>query len=285
MKGVILAAGHGSRMSTITYNAYPKEMLPIGNVPTIRFPLEAIKLADINQVMIVIAPQTKHGIIDGLQSGKKFGVDICYIVQENDASGLTGIGRAILATKNWIQDEDFLVACGDTILCEFSFKNPLNCLKSLVDVHSSVDSIATILVHPVFTDPSRFGVIKFKNLVSDKVIFGELESLVEKPKPDVAKKYKMNGCYFTISGYYIFNPKIFEYIEKTKPGVKNEVQITDSISLALENGEKVIGVIHGIKKNNIIIPYNYWDVGIPEDYKNAIKVILEKEIENFLLFI
>jgi len=72
LKGVILAAGEGSRMKRmkrVTYGGFPKELLPIGRIPTIRFPIEAMKLAGIRDIIIVIAPQTKHGIIDGLQSG------------------------------------------------------------------------------------------------------------------------------------------------------------------------------------------------------------------------
>lgn len=284
MKGVILAAGQGARMSSITYNGFPKELLPIGNVPTIRFPIEALKLAGINKIMTVIAPQTKHGIIDGLQSGKKFNVNICYVVQEKTENGLTGIGMGIMATRNWIQDEDFLVACGDTILCNFSLKNPLNCLKPLIDIHNSVDAIATILVYPIFSDPGRFGVVKFRNFTGrDGILYGELEKLVEKPSPEIAGLYKMNGCYFTIAGYYLFKPRLFEYIERTKPGVKNEVQITDSISLALENNEKVYAVIHGKKNNKLIKAFTYWDVGVPEDYKNANIKLLETDIEKFLI--
>ena len=283
LKGVILAAGQGTRMSSITYNGFPKELLPICNVPTIRFPIEAIKLAGIKNIMIVIAPQSKHGIIDGLQSGKRFGTNICYYVQEKPENRSTGIGIAILSIKSGIDDEDFIVAFGDTILCNFSLKNPLNCLKPLVDVHSSVDAIATILVHPIYTDPSRFGVVRFKEIkVRDGILFGGLEELIEKPDLEIAEKYKMNGCYYTIAGYYAFKPKIFKYIEQTKPGINNEVQITDSISLALENGEKVYAVIHGKKLDNKIIPYNYWDVGVPEDYQNANKYLFEKEIAKFL---
>jgi len=53
LKGVILAAGQGTRMSSITYNGFPKELLPIGNVPTIRFPIEALRLAGVNKIMTV----------------------------------------------------------------------------------------------------------------------------------------------------------------------------------------------------------------------------------------
>jgi dTDP-glucose pyrophosphorylase len=284
LKGVILAAGQGTRMSSITYNSIPKELLPIGNVPTIRFPIEALKLAGINKIMVVIAPQTKHGIIDGLQSGKRFGTNLCYFVQEKPENGSTGIGVAVLSIKSGIEDEDFIVACGDTILCNFSLKNPLRCLKPLLDIHSSVDAIATILVHPIRDDPSRFGVVKFRDFIDrEGILYGEIDSLVEKPDPKIAENYKMNSCYFTIAGYYAFKPKIFEYIERTKPGVNNEVQITDSISLALENGERVYAVINGMKLDDNIISYKYWDVGVPEDYKNANKYLSEMEIEKFLV--
>jgi len=284
LKGVILAAGQGTRMSSITYNGFPKELLPIGNVPTIRFPIEAIKLAGIRNIMIVIAPQSKHGIIDGLQSGKRFDTNICYYVQEKPEKGLTGIGLAILSVKSGIENEDFIVACGDTIICNFSLSNPLNCLKSLVDIHSTVDAIASILVHPIFANPSRFGVVKFKNIKDHGgILYGELDSLIEKPDSKIAGKYKMNGFFYTIAGYYVFKPKIFKYIEQTKPGINNEVQITDSISLALKSGEKVYAVIHGKKLDNKIVPFDYWDVGVPEDYKNANKYLSEKDIDKFLL--
>ena len=124
-----------------------------------------LKLAGINNIITVIAPQTKHGIIDGLQSGKRFNVDICYAVQEKSKDGSTGIALAILSTKNLINDEDFIVAFGDTILCNFSMKNPLNCLNPLLDVHNSVNAFATILVHPRYGDPTRFGIVKIKEFL------------------------------------------------------------------------------------------------------------------------
>jgi len=284
MKGIILAAGQGTRMASITYNGFPKELLPIGNVPTIRFPLEALKLANISQIITVIAPQTKHGIIDGFQSGKRFGVDICYVVQERQENGLTGMGIAILTTKKWVLNEDFLVACGDTILCNFALKHPLDCLKPLISIHSIYNPIATIFVHPIKDDPSRFGVVKFNDIMEKgDISYGEVKNLIEKPKNGIAEQYKMNGYYYTIAGYYAFNPKIFNYIEQTKPGTKNEIQITDSIKLALKNGEKVLAVIHGKKNKKNIIPYSYWDVGIPEDYKNANKILLETNIDKLLM--
>jgi dTDP-glucose pyrophosphorylase len=276
MKGVILAAGEGARMRKVTYGAYPKELLSIGGIPTIRFPIEAMKLAGIRDIIVVIAPQTKHGIIDGLQSGARFGVNLCYVVQEKDERAPTGLGPAILSVKGWIRNnEDFVVACGDSILCDFCSKNPFDCLKPLLEVHTSKKPLATLVVHPTNSDPTRFGVVKFNQLNHDNNAFcGEVEALVEKPSVELAKEYKTNGYNYISAGYYAFNTKIFDYIEKTQPGAKNEVQITDAIALGLEDGEKVCGVVHAKNKDRAMSPREYWDVGIPEDYEDACRRLL-----------
>ena len=284
IKGVILAAGEGTRIREVTYGAFPKELLPIGNVPTIRFPIEAIKLAGVKDIMIVIAPQTKHGIIDGLQSGEKLGVNISYVVQEKNEEGITGLGQAILSARRWIgHGEDFIVACGDSILCDFSSNNPLDCLKPLIEVHRSNGAIATVLVYPTNSDPTRFGVVKFQRLREENgVLYGELEGLIEKPSLEVAEKYKLNGYSHILAGYYVFKPEIFSYIEKTKPGARNEVQITDAMELALENGEKVCAVVHARNKGNDVFPCDYWDVGIPGEYKEANRRLMDASFERLM---
>lgn len=285
MKGVILAAGEGTRIRKVTYGAFPKELLPIGNVPTIRFPIEALKLAGVRDILVVIAPQTKHGIIDGLQSGEKFGVNICYVVQERTEKGPVGIGPAILSARGWIgRSEDFVVALGDSILCDFSSKNPLDCLKPLLKVHALMNPVATVLVHPTISDPTRFGVVKFGYLREDNgVLLGEVETMVEKPSLEVAEAYKANEYNYIVAGYYAFKPKIFSYIERTKPGSKNELQITDAMALALKNGERVCAVVHGKNRGNELFPCDYWDVGIPEDYREANKSLLSAGLERLMI--
>ncbi len=276
MKGVILAAGEGARMKGVTYGGYAKELLPIGRIPTIRFPLEAMKLAGIRDIIVVIAPQTKHGIIDGLQSGTRFGVNICYVVQEKEENAIAGLGRAILSAKEWMgQNEDFVVACGDSILCDFSSQNSFDCLKPLVRVHTLKAPLATLVVHPTNSDPTRFGVVQFHSLLDDSgAFFGEVKALVEKPSIELAEAYRTNGFNYVSAGYYAFNSKIFGYIEKTPLGAKNEVQITDAIALGMRKGEKVWAVVNAKNKGSELSPCEYWDVGIPEDYMNACKRLL-----------
>lgn len=283
MKGVVLAAGEGSRIRRVTFGAFPKELLPIGNVPTIRFPLEALRLAKIRNVLVVIAPQTKHGIVDGLQSGRKFDMNICYAVQERGGDLCSGIGAAILTAREWVGDEDFVVALGDSIICDFSGGNLLGCLKPLMDVHRKNDSIATVLVYPTKSDPRRFGVVKFRQLEEENgVMFGELERLVEKPGSRVVRSFKANGYYYIVAGYYVFKPLIFSYIEKTKASVRDEIQITDAMELAIENGERVDAVVHGRSKNGNLFPCEYWDVGIPEDYREANRRLLDENVDKWL---
>ena len=276
MKGVILAAGEGARMKRVTYGGFPKELLPIGRIPTIRFPIEAMKLAGISDIIVVIAPQTKHGIIDGLRSGAQFGVNVCYVVQEKDQRAMTGLGKAILSVKSWIRkNEDFVVACGDSILCDFSSQKPFNCLEPLLKVHTLRKPLGTMVVHPNSSDPTRFGLVKFQSLHDEYGVFsGQIEALVEKPSIELAEAYKCNGYSYVIAGYYAFNSKIFGYIEKTKPGAKNEVQITDAVALSLANGEKVWAVVHARNKDTAMSPCEYWDVGIVEDYMDASRRLL-----------
>lgn len=283
MKGLILAAGDGSRIRKVTYGAFPKELLPIGNVPTIRFPLEALRLADINSVIVVIAPQTKHGIVDGLQSGRRFKMDISYVIQERGEQLSAGLGSAILAAKGWLVNEDFAVALGDTIVCNLSGNNPMDCLKPLVDVHRRTNSIATMLTFPTKLDPKRFGVAKLRDIREENgYLFGEVERLVEKPRGNVISNLRANGYYYAIAGYYVFKPSIFDYIEKTKPDKGNEVQITDAMQLAVENGQRVSALVHARSDNGALLPLGYWDVGIPEDYRNANVTLLNENIDKWL---
>lgn len=283
MKGVILAAGKGSRMNSVTYGAYPKELLPIGNVPTIRFVLEALKTAGMRKILVVIDGKTKNGIVTGLGSGKKFGVDIGFVVQER-RENFTGIGSAIHAVKGWLNEsEDMVVACGDTILCDFSRSNPIDCIQPLLKIHKFMDTIATVLVHPTNSNPRRYGVVKFNKILRyHDILFGTLNNLVEKPSLEVAKAFRSNGYNYILTGYYVFKPEIFSYIERTNPGLKGEIQITDAMKLALEEGERVCAVVHGKDGKDGIAPCHYWDMGIPEDFREASKYLFDLDVDKLL---
>lgn len=283
LKGVILAAGEGARMNSVTYGAYPKELLPIGNVPTIRFVLEALKVAGLKKILVVIDGKTKNGIVSGLGSGERFGVDISYVVQER-RNDFTGMGAAIYSVKGWIDEgEDIVVACGDTILCDLSKPNPFCCVPPMLKVHKFMDAIATAIVYPTNLNPTRYGVVKFNKILQyHNILFGSLDRLIEKPSLDVAKTLRANGYHYILTGYYVFKPEIFSYIKRTSPGVRGEIQITDAMKLAIGEGERICAVVHGNNGENGIVPCHYWDMGIPEDYKEANKYLFDLDLEKHL---
>jgi len=283
MKGIILAGGQGVRMNSITYDAYAKELMPIGSVPAIRFPLEALKTAGLKKILIVIDGKTKNGIVAGLGSGHQFGVDIGYIAQERNPN-FTGIGAAIYSVSPWVdKDEDLVVACGDTILCDFSKTNPFACIQSLVRVHKYMRPLATVVVYPTHMDPTRFGVVKFDKIAEyGDFLYGGVGRMTEKPSLDAARRLRMNGYYYVLTGYYAFQPKIFSYIKRTKPGRGGEIQITDAMKLALNEGERIYAVVHANNGKDGIVPCHYWDMGVPDDYREANKYLFDYDLNGII---
>lgn len=227
-QGLIPAAGSGTRLGPFT-NAIPKELLPVGDKAVIEHVVEAMKLAGIEDVVIVVSPH-KHGISDYLGSGKRFGVNLTYVVQEERL----GLANAVVAGEHVIEGS-FAVVLGD------NFFQPKSFLEQLISYHLSEKADATLGVAEV-QDVTRHGII----MPSENKII----DIVEKPSADNAPS-RLGAI-----GMYIFEPEIFNAIEKTAPGYKGEYQLTDSIKVMIDEGEKV--VYKKIKGVHI-------DVGTPKD--------------------
>ncbi len=224
--GLVPAAGGGTRLYPFS-RAVPKEMYPILGKAVIEHNIENLRKGGIKKIFMIVGFQ-KGALMDYIGDGSFYEVDVAYIYQLKRM----GLGHAILQAKNWI-DTTFVTLLGD------SFIEPKEEIRDFIGYHMKKKPIATVLLFKV-KDPTGYGIAKFKKLEDGH---GPLEMLVEKPTSEQAKGLKSNDEYYAITGAYVFEPKIFEYIEKTKPGIRNEVQITDSIQLALENGENVQGVI------------------------------------------
>ena len=234
MKGLIPAAGRGTRLEPITL-AIPKELLIVGDKAIIEYVINAMKQAGITEITIVVGWR-KHAILDYLGSGERLGVKLTYVVQDKR----DGLGKAVFSGKHIIGDAPFMVVLGD------NFFYPQTFLIDILRFHQETGADATIGVSEV-QDPSRHGMIKPAegNVISD---------IVEKPNP---KNSPSNlGCI----GVYIFNPSIFDAIKKTKPGLNGEYQLTDSIKILVESGKKVL-----FKE----IDGTHIDVGTLEDLKKA----------------
>jgi glucose-1-phosphate thymidylyltransferase long form len=234
MKGLIPAAGLGTRLHPITL-AIPKELLMIGDKAVIEHVIEAMKEVGITEITVVVGWR-KNAILDYLGSGKRLGVKISYVVQDTR----DGLGRAVGSGEHIIGNEPFLVVLGD------DFFYPKTFLKEILEFHKKQDADATIGVAEI-GDPTRHGIIKPGE--NNKIV-----DIVEKPPKEKAPSNL--GC----MGVYIFKPSIFDAIKKTKPGVKDEYQLTDSIKIMVDEGYKVLySKING----------EHIDVGTLEDLRKA----------------
>lgn len=237
MKGILLHAGHGTRLRPLTHTG-PKQLLPIANKPMSEYCLESMKDAGIIEVAIIIGGNGSNKVKEYYENGKKLGLKISYI--EQDAP--KGIAHAISLCEDFVGEEKFLVFLGDNII-----------QKSIRDIADKFENdlvSATILLCEV-DNPSRFGIADVKN--------GKIIKIMEKPKDPPTN--------LAVTGIYFLTPKIFDIISRLKPSWRNEYEITDALDMLLREGHKI----------TYATITDYWkDTGTPEDIINANDVILQK---------
>ena len=243
MKGLIPAAGMGKRLEPITH-AIPKELLMVGDKAIIEHVIDSMKQIGIKDIIIVVGWR-KHAILDYLGSGKRLDVNISYVVQDKR----DGLGKAVYAGKHII-DDDFLVVLGD------NFFHPKNFLNEILEFHKKNNADSTVGVAKV-EDTTRHGIIK-------PGIDNKITDFIEKPSKENAPSD------LGAIGIYIFNKDIFNAIKNTKPGYNNEIQLTDSIKLLIDENKKVL-----YKE----ISGKHIDIGTIQDLKNANSFILNKKIK------
>ena len=155
MKGIILAGGRGSRLYPLTYGI-SKQLLPVYKQPMIYYPLKTLIEMGITDVLIIVASKTQLGLFkDYLGDGKKFGVDISFVVQENP----NGLAEAFIIGEKFIGDDDVTLILGDNVFLSNS------------KITTKTNTIFTYKVK----DPSAFGVVK----IDDD---GNIIKIVEKPR-------------------------------------------------------------------------------------------------------
>tara|TARA_Y100001936_G_scaffold218967_1_gene231992 strand:+ start:6016 stop:7047 length:1032 start_codon:yes stop_codon:yes gene_type:complete len=238
MKGIILHGGHGTRLRPLTHTG-PKQLLPIANKPMSQFCLEAISETGINEIAIIIGGVGSNKVREYYGDGKKFGVKISYIEQDEPR----GIAHAIRLCKEFIGNEKFLVFLGDNIIQKS--------ITDFVENFKNSDYDATVLLCEV-DNPSRFGIADIEN---EKIL-----KITEKPKNP-----KSN---LAVTGIYLLTPKIFEIIDNLRPSWRNELEITDAL-------DKLLKENNNISFEKIT---DYWkDTGTPEDIIHANGEILKKQ--------
>tara|TARA_B100001564_G_scaffold359115_1_gene379721 strand:+ start:2012 stop:2881 length:870 start_codon:yes stop_codon:yes gene_type:complete len=198
-KGIILAGGHGTRMSPLT-KAVNKQLLPIYDKPLIYYPLSILMLAGIKDILIIVNKGQLNQFRKVLFNGKRFGVKITYLEQNYPK----GLPDAFLLGEKFIGRDNVALILGDN----FFYGQSLTIkLKKCISMKSG----CKILLHPV-KKPELYGVAYVNKL--KKVI-----SLKEKPKNS-----KSN---LAVTGLYFFDNKVVKYSKSLKPSKRNELEIID----------------------------------------------------------
>jgi glucose-1-phosphate thymidylyltransferase len=234
MKGLLLAGGHGTRLRPLTYTGN-KHMLPIANKPMLMYGFDHLRAAGIKEIGIVLGP-LQEGILESFGDGSKFNVKITYIDQPDPK----GIAHAVLISKDFLDDDSFIVYLGDNLLKES--------IPKLADEFQKSSADAMVVISKV-KDPSRFGVVQIDGR--------KIVKLVEKPKQFLSD--------WALTGVYFLRPSIFSVIETLKPSWRNELEITEAIQSLLERGGSV--TYHDVS--------GWWkDTGRPEDILEANRLVL-----------
>ncbi len=235
MKGIVLAGGTGSRLYPLT-KVTNKHLLPVGSKPMIYYPIEKLTGAGIEEILIVTGTEHMGDVVSLLGSGKDFGCRFTYKVQ--DEAG--GIAQALGLAENFVGGDTMIVILGDNV-----FEDNL---AGAVDGYPGEG--AAIVLKKV-EDPTRYGVAE---LEGDRIVGIE-------EKPDTPKS---NLC---VTGVYIYDAKVFDYIRTLKPSGRGELEITDVNNHYIREGKMRFRVMKG-----------WWtDAGTPESLRLANELMHQAE--------
>lgn len=214
MKGIILAGGNATRLRPLTW-VTNKHLLPIYNKPMIYYPLEAMYKAGIEDVLIVTGPNHSGSFINLLKSGKDFGLKLSYEIQEEAG----GIAQALNLAKDFADNDKLLVILGDNIFTQS--------LKDETDEFLKVDKGAVVFGKNMATQSKQYGVIEVKN---NKVI--SIEEKPDKPKSQIAQ-----------TGIYMFDKRVFDFINRQKPSGRGELEVTDLNNNYVQEGSLICKIL------------------------------------------
>ena len=234
MKGVITAGGLGTRLYPLTH-VTNKHLLPIYNKPMIFYPIETLVKAGIDEIMIIVGgPHVGH-FLSILKNGRELGVKhLEFAYQEKEG----GIAQALALAEGFAEGEDITVILGDN--------------TTDADISKDVKKFkggAKIFLKKV-PDPRRYGVPTFNK--KNKSI---IDKITEKPASPASD--------FAVTGLYMYDNKVFDYIKKVKPSGRGELEITDVNNEYIRRGEMSWSLLKGYWRDagtfdTLLEANNYW---------------------------
>lgn len=234
---MILAGGTGTRLSPLT-KITNKHLLPVGKEPMIFNPVKQLISAEIKDILVVTSKDHMGEIVRLLGSGREFGCEFTFRVQE-DAGG---IAQALSLAEVFVGGDSMTVILGDNILT--------HSIKSHVEGYKKQLSRARVLLKKV-GDPERFGVAA---LDEQKKMIIDIEEKPRNPKSSYA-----------VIGVYMYDSTVFKIIRDINPSDRGELEISDVNNEYLKQNQLTYGIVNG----------NWTDAGTFESYQYANKLLFE----------
>jgi len=245
-KAIVPAAGLGTRLLPAT-QSQPKEMLPVGRKPVVQYVVEELQAAGLRQILMITG-RRKRAIEDHfdadpelvaavMQAGNEALLeDLAYLESKarlffTRQSTPKGLGHAVLLGADFVDDDDCVVALGDSIIAG---KDPASTLRDMVRVHRDLGAAATVAVERVpVQETYRFGIVEVEGAEPPPGEPVLMTNIVEKPPMGTADST------LAVAARYVFSPAIFDALNRTLPDGRGEIQLSDAIKLLVQRGEKV----------------------------------------------
>ncbi|PRY01765.1 glucose-1-phosphate thymidylyltransferase RfbA [Allonocardiopsis opalescens] len=233
MKGIILAGGKGTRLYPVTL-AVSKQLLPVSDKPLIYYPLSALMLAGIREILVISTPWDLPQIRRLLRDGSHLGLRIDYAEQPEP----NGLAEAFVIGAEHVGDDPVALVLGDNIFHGYAFQEILQ--RHTEDIEGCV-----LFGYPV-RDPERYGIAE---IGAD----GRLLSIEEKPRTPRSNR--------AVVGMYLYDNSVLDIAKNLRPSARGELEITDVNRVYLERGQaRVIDLGRG---------FAWLDAGTPESLLEA----------------